>query len=164
MCSEPQSDLLQSELLVFCMKNMSGFQLTFSSNDFSLLSDVCFTEWGEVAVGGKLQPAHSSPILCFLPTLIFYMQQFDLLEHGGWVEGRGLPVVSSYTCNFIVPLSFNRLLFLSEHLCTPVSVLFYASNVFHLLTRTYQGCNLGTSLSCFYFFFLLLCVGCLACL
>lgn len=44
MCSEPRSGLLQSELLIFSMKKMSGFQLTFSSNDFSLLSDVCFTE------------------------------------------------------------------------------------------------------------------------
>lgn len=101
MCSEPRRDLLQSELLVFSTKNVSGFQLTFSSNDFSLLSDVCFTERGEVAVRGKLQPAHSSPILCFLPSLIFYMRQFDLLEHGG--RGGVLPVVSGYTCNFIVP-------------------------------------------------------------
>lgn len=123
MCSGPRSGLLLSELLVFSMKNMSGFQLTFSSNDFSLLSDVCFTERGEVTVGGKLQPAHSSPILCFLPSLIFYMQQFDLLEHGGGAFSQLCLVTlvtllchdpltgscsSPNTCVHLYPFSFMR--------------------------------------------------------
>lgn len=98
MCSERRSDLLQSEPLVFSMKNMSGFQLTFSSNDFSLLSNVCFTERGEVAVRGKLQPAHSSPILCFFPLFNFRHAAVRLVgTWGGWGAFSQLCLVTLVT-------------------------------------------------------------------
>lgn len=164
MCSELRPDLLQSELLVFSMKNMSGFQLTFSSNDFSLLSDVCFTERGEVAVGGKLQPAHSSPILCFLPSLIFYMQQFNLLEHGGAFSQLCLvtlvtllcrdpltgPCSSPNTCVHLYPFSFMHPVCFTERIRVAIWEPPLVASTFFSFLHAFSSMSVGLTIHSFF--------------
>lgn len=83
-----------------------------SCNDILSFYAVCFTEWGEVSVRGKHQPAYSTSIL------------FNFLS-SGLVETWGcfLKVGSSYTCNYFVVWPCNRLWFHLSHLCTPVCAL-----------------------------------------
>lgn len=107
-----------------------------------------FTERGEVSVGGKHQPAHIPSCPCFLCSLIFSMLELNLLEHGGVFT-----VVSGYTCNCIVCWPCARLLFLSEHLCTPVCALLcpYCFSSLNLSVSELQSGRLPRLLLHFFF-------------
>lgn len=156
--SNRSRDMCVVHVLTFGSWNCSSFfikacqnSVSMSSNDFLFFWCLFWQNEEKSQSEVSFIPAHSTSILCFLSSLIFCVQWWNLLEHGGVFT-----VVSSYTCNCIVsdPVTGSCS---SPNTCVHLYALFYASAAFHLLTLNISVLQSG-SLPHLWLQFFFLCV------